>query len=47
MIQLGSDPFCIIFEKMFAPVANFFHFCVYAFVKRFKNYKCITLKNKR
>lgn len=33
--------------KKFAPVANFFHFCVYAFVKRFKNNKCITLKNKR
>lgn len=29
--------------KKFAPVANFFHFCVYAFVKRFgKNNKCIT-----
>ena len=44
MIQLGPDPNCIIFEKMFAPVANFFHFCVYAFVKRFKNDKVYHVK---
>ena len=28
--------------KKFAAVANFFHFCVYAFVKRFKKTECIT-----
>lgn len=33
--------------KKFAPVANFFHFCVYAFVKRFKQNKFITLIIKR
>ena len=44
MIQLGPDPNCIIFDKMFAPVANFFHFCVYAFVKRFKNNKVYHVK---
>lgn len=31
--------------KKFAPVANFFHFCVYAFVKRFgKNNKVYHVK---
>ena len=34
--------------KKFAAVANFFHFCVYAFVKRFKKRtKCITLIRKK
>ena len=33
--------------KKFAPSANFFHFCVYAFVKRFKKTKCITFNKKR
>lgn len=28
--------------KKFAPVANFFHFCVYAFVKRFNKRQSVS-----